>query len=205
VKYAGGRHSSVLAAYEGKSCEFCQSTETPMWRKGPSGKNTLCNKCGVKWSTDNRKALEAGGAVPSGRTASSNGTNKRPNPTFSQPPRSLSSAATAPETGPITFEQKVQLSNMIETLSERHQASVIEMIRSSVTMIGSSQDEEEIELDIDAIDPVSLRRLFDHVVSCVEQDKKVAAEKQKAARRMVEEFKRNRGEMVDDDDGSESD
>eukprot|EP01118_Nematostelium_gracile_P000661 TRINITY_DN10704_c0_g1_i1.p1 TRINITY_DN10704_c0_g1~~TRINITY_DN10704_c0_g1_i1.p1 ORF type:complete len:189 (+),score=28.86 TRINITY_DN10704_c0_g1_i1:212-778(+) len=31
-------------------CAICHTTNTPMWRKGPLGKNTLCNKCGIKWS-----------------------------------------------------------------------------------------------------------------------------------------------------------
>lgn len=33
-----------------KCCEFCSSNSTPMWRRGPQGKATLCNACGVKWS-----------------------------------------------------------------------------------------------------------------------------------------------------------
>jgi len=36
-------------------CEFCNTGDTPMWRRGPSGKGTLCNACGVKWSLSNRK------------------------------------------------------------------------------------------------------------------------------------------------------
>jgi len=34
----------------GRSCEFCSTTQTPMWRKGPSGKASLCNACGVRWN-----------------------------------------------------------------------------------------------------------------------------------------------------------
>ncbi|KAK4533387.1 hypothetical protein CCYA_CCYA17G4269 [Cyanidiococcus yangmingshanensis] len=30
-------------------CDFCQTTETPLWRAGPRGPKTLCNACGVKW------------------------------------------------------------------------------------------------------------------------------------------------------------
>lgn len=33
-----------------KVCHFCGRNDTPMWRRGPSGKGTLCNACGVKWS-----------------------------------------------------------------------------------------------------------------------------------------------------------
>jgi len=36
-------------------CDFCGTSETPMWRKGPQGKGTLCNACGVKWSLKIRK------------------------------------------------------------------------------------------------------------------------------------------------------
>ena len=32
-----------------KECLICQRTETPKWRQGPKGPNTLCNSCGVKW------------------------------------------------------------------------------------------------------------------------------------------------------------
>jgi len=30
-------------------CDYCGTTRTPMWRRGPRGKHTLCNACGVKW------------------------------------------------------------------------------------------------------------------------------------------------------------
>jgi len=38
-----------------KVCEFCGCSDTPMWRRGPQGKGTLCNACGVKWSLKFRK------------------------------------------------------------------------------------------------------------------------------------------------------
>lgn len=38
-----------------RKCEFCGTMETPMWRRGPTGKGTLCNACGVKWSLKFRK------------------------------------------------------------------------------------------------------------------------------------------------------
>jgi len=31
-----------------RQCEFCKSTETPAWRRGPAGKGSLCNACGIK-------------------------------------------------------------------------------------------------------------------------------------------------------------
>eukprot|EP00026_Physarum_polycephalum_P013018 Phypoly_transcript_13376.p1 GENE.Phypoly_transcript_13376~~Phypoly_transcript_13376.p1 ORF type:complete len:281 (+),score=73.43 Phypoly_transcript_13376:158-1000(+) len=30
-------------------CEFCGSSNTPTWRRGPGGKGSLCNACGIKW------------------------------------------------------------------------------------------------------------------------------------------------------------
>ncbi|KAJ3163516.1 hypothetical protein HDU86_000096 [Geranomyces michiganensis] len=36
--------------HAGKRCEGCNATSTPQWRRGPSGKRTLCNACGVKYS-----------------------------------------------------------------------------------------------------------------------------------------------------------
>jgi len=34
----------------GLRCLSCGTTETPEWRKGPQGSNTLCNACGIRWS-----------------------------------------------------------------------------------------------------------------------------------------------------------
>jgi hypothetical protein len=32
-----------------KRCDYCKSTQTPMWRHGPGKYQNLCNSCGVKW------------------------------------------------------------------------------------------------------------------------------------------------------------
>ncbi|UZJ53342.1 hypothetical protein CBS101457_002662 [Exobasidium rhododendri] len=32
-----------------KLCQACATNSTPMWRRGPAGKSTLCNACGAKW------------------------------------------------------------------------------------------------------------------------------------------------------------
>lgn len=32
-----------------KTCDFCGTDNTPMWRRGPRGCGELCNACGVKW------------------------------------------------------------------------------------------------------------------------------------------------------------
>ncbi|KAJ3025940.1 UNVERIFIED_CONTAM: hypothetical protein HDU68_006439 [Siphonaria sp. JEL0065] len=155
-----------------KSCEFCEATSTSTWRRGPSGVGTLCNRCGVKWAKNNRHFFPSSGGSSS-----------------SAPPKK-SKKAKGLDFVPVSYEQKVRLSAMIEGLSEQRQASVVEMIRASIPITS----EGEIELDIDAIDEVSLRRLYDHVEFCVEEDKKVETEQQKAARRVIEELQRNRGE-----------
>ncbi|KAK6144008.1 hypothetical protein DH2020_020828 [Rehmannia glutinosa] len=34
---------------EGKICKSCGVNDTPLWRKGPDGPQTLCNACGLKY------------------------------------------------------------------------------------------------------------------------------------------------------------
>lgn len=36
-------------------CYQCDTTSTPEWRRGPQGKNTLCNACGLFYSSFNKK------------------------------------------------------------------------------------------------------------------------------------------------------
>ncbi|EFA80888.1 GATA-binding transcription factor [Heterostelium album PN500] len=38
-------------------CEFCGCTTTPTWRRGPSGKGSLCNACGIKWRLKGKDSL----------------------------------------------------------------------------------------------------------------------------------------------------
>jgi len=49
------RGSGKQSSSRKRKCEFCGTLETPMWRRGPTGKGTLCNACGVKWSLKFRK------------------------------------------------------------------------------------------------------------------------------------------------------
>ncbi|KAI9333474.1 hypothetical protein BDR26DRAFT_868415 [Obelidium mucronatum] len=156
-----------------KQCEYCEATSTSTWRRGPSGVGTLCNRCGVKWAKNNRHLFP-------GNTGSSSSAARKSKKKTKSPSGFVA----------VTYEQKCQLSSMIESLSDQHQASVIEMIRSSIPVTSG----EEIELDIDAIDDVSLRRLFDYVESCMKDNKNVETEQQKAAQRVIEELQRNRGE-----------
>jgi hypothetical protein len=36
-------------AKEKRECEHCGTDETPLWRKGPEGRPTLCNVCGMRF------------------------------------------------------------------------------------------------------------------------------------------------------------
>ncbi|CAH9109900.1 unnamed protein product [Cuscuta europaea] len=35
----------------GRKCSHCETAETPQWRRGPMGPNTLCNACGVRYKS----------------------------------------------------------------------------------------------------------------------------------------------------------
>ncbi|KAG6494220.1 hypothetical protein ZIOFF_049239 [Zingiber officinale] len=37
-----------------KSCEYCRTTTTPLWRAGPSGPKSLCNACGIRYRKNRR-------------------------------------------------------------------------------------------------------------------------------------------------------
>lgn len=37
---------------KGRICESCGITTTSQWRRGPSGKLSLCNSCGLKWNAN---------------------------------------------------------------------------------------------------------------------------------------------------------
>lgn len=47
-----------------KYCVSCKTTDSPEWRKGPSGQKELCNACGLRWNRKQKKeataALNAG-------------------------------------------------------------------------------------------------------------------------------------------------
>ncbi|KAF9423029.1 blue light receptor [Podila epigama] len=74
---------------EEKACESCHTTNSPEWRRGPSGKKDLCNACGLRYSRSvarqNRQAqkqLEAngggGGVTGKGAKAKTPKTPKTP-------------------------------------------------------------------------------------------------------------------------------
>jgi hypothetical protein len=34
-------------------------TDTPLWRRGPNGPNTLCNSCGIRWKRNQKKFTDS--------------------------------------------------------------------------------------------------------------------------------------------------
>ncbi|KAJ3048476.1 hypothetical protein HK097_010502 [Rhizophlyctis rosea] len=155
----------AAAAGPMKECENCGTSTTPMWRRGPSGKSTLCNRCGVKWRSGKLVVGEDGVTMlppyvpePGSRRASGPTAGKKRGPRKPKEPVSLPARQ-------ITYTQKKELSNMITTLSEKAMAGVVDIIRAGHPDIGNG--ENEIEIDIDSIEPFTLARLYDYVLkSC---------------------------------------
>ncbi|MCH9625261.1 MAG: hypothetical protein S4CHLAM123_04320 [Chlamydiales bacterium] len=47
----------VSSATKQGFCSHCKITETPTWRAGPLGKNTLCNACGLRYKKQKNLGL----------------------------------------------------------------------------------------------------------------------------------------------------
>ncbi|KAJ3045240.1 Bromodomain containing protein 3 [Rhizophlyctis rosea] len=151
----------AAAAGPAKECEYCGTSVTPMWRRGPSGKSTLCNKCGVKWRSGKIMGGENGSpALPPfvPETAPKRGTGATKKQAGG---RKAKDGAQRP-VREISYAQKKELSNMMGTLSEHHMAGVVDIIREGIPQLRDV--ENEIELDIDSIEPVTLAKLYDYVL-----------------------------------------
>jgi len=46
----------------GSVCDHCNRTETVRWRKGPKGRGTLCNACGLQYGKATRRLRRESGA-----------------------------------------------------------------------------------------------------------------------------------------------
>ncbi|KAL6622239.1 hypothetical protein U3516DRAFT_585878 [Neocallimastix sp. 'constans'] len=153
-------------------CEYCGDTDTPMWRRGPNGKGTLCNKCGVKWKGGK---IYQGEEIPMKRNK--NITNESvDSPVIPPPPKKERKRAKTKDkkkettkvnkskqqkVTEITYNQKKELSEMINYLSEEKISGVVDIIKSSIPDIKDTQ--EEIELDIETINPATLYKLYNYV------------------------------------------
>ncbi|KDQ57187.1 hypothetical protein JAAARDRAFT_35789 [Jaapia argillacea MUCL 33604] len=101
--YGNGGRSSGHPPLGVLKCSSCRVTQSPEWRKGPSGKKDLCNACGLRYArsrakkegiTSQRrrkdKALASASASPS---ASSPSTSKQPADQIQMPPTPSSPVA----------------------------------------------------------------------------------------------------------------
>eukprot|EP00833_Pecoramyces_ruminatium_P001640 jgi/Orpsp1_1/1175672/evm.model.c7180000054772.1 len=164
------------ANHPGKVCEYCGGSETPMWRRGPSGKGSLCNKCGVKWKSGK---IYKGEPIPSqsGLNSANNSvaSSAVSTPNINPPPKTKRQKAEAPpkkqRVQSITYAQKKELSEMIGKLDEDNLNGVLDIIRSGIPDLKDGQ--EEIELDIETIDPVTLRKLYRYVKKVSKPEKVV--------------------------------
>ncbi|CAE7064425.1 unnamed protein product [Rhizoctonia solani] len=53
-----------------RKCTMCRRTDSPQWRKGPEGPNTLCNSCGLQWARTQRKSEGTHSRATSSRASS---------------------------------------------------------------------------------------------------------------------------------------
>ena len=79
----------------------------------------------------------------------------------------------------MTFEEKASLGAGINKLNSNNLAKVVELIKSSMPSLGAGSD--EIEVDINALDNVTLWKLFNFVESCRAVKKKPPKKKVETA------------------------
>ncbi|KAL6302350.1 hypothetical protein BKA93DRAFT_736867 [Sparassis latifolia] len=65
-QYGNGGRSSGNPPVGISKCSSCDATQSPEWRKGPTGKKDLCNACGLRYARSRAKK-ESGGVSSQGR------------------------------------------------------------------------------------------------------------------------------------------
>jgi hypothetical protein len=149
---------------EARICEYCACTTTPMWRRGPSGKATLCNKCGVKWRAGRVLQRNDGSVLqpPSPTTLSRPiKANKKRN---SIPVQQVQVPIQSEE---CSYAQKEHVASVLTlgTLNSEQLCHIVNMIRVNVKGLKDSQ--EEIELDIEQLDSALVGDMYRYVVETV--------------------------------------
>eukprot|EP00842_Homolaphlyctis_polyrhiza_P006495 jgi/Hompol1/6847/HPOL_001316-RA len=190
------RSSRPRVFHGDRICEYCQATETPMWRRGPSGKSTLCNKCGVKWRSG-RLLTRPDGSFFGAPNSQRNAIGKMAKPTTgtrtqaaqpayaavlpaSKVPRriphdkaaAIAAAAAASKKlskeeaeARAIYDMRRHLANTLSSgaLDNKHLAHIITVIRSSVSIV--STGDEEMELDIEAMSPQLVSDLYQYIIN----------------------------------------
>ncbi|KAH6602317.1 hypothetical protein BASA61_001239 [Batrachochytrium salamandrivorans] len=163
------KRASKRAVVMERICECCESNDTPMWRRGPSGASTLCNMCGVQWQSGLQLVTPNGTLLsPPSITESATyefetlyyGDNR---PIYQPVLASAEAVLAAATASSLTLhEQKRHIATVLsgDDLPVHHLKSVIDIIRDWMPL---SVDDAEIELDIEAMDAQLVCTLFDYI------------------------------------------
>ncbi|KAI9208459.1 uncharacterized protein BJ171DRAFT_471502 [Polychytrium aggregatum] len=178
-------------------CLNCGASETPMWRRGPTGPRTLCNRCGVKWRSG--KILQDGKLPDKPVKMEGRAYVRKSAPKFGLG-KGFGSSGAAELPRAITSTEKTQLSELINRLPERRLQGVIEIVRAAMPQLRDTQ--EEIEIDIDSLDPETLYQLYQFVKKSVRQEERREKATQKKAAKAAS---RSRGYDGDSSSSSSED
>ncbi|KAJ3193326.1 hypothetical protein HK101_005047 [Irineochytrium annulatum] len=126
----------------------------------------------------------------------SSGSSKAPSGPSSHPAPTTTAIQT------LTAEQKRSLPDMLGALDGRHLTKVAEIIRSGMPDVPLS---EEIELDIETIDPVTLWALWTHVKESYEEDRRRSSATKEAARKAARKAARDLRREREGSSGDSSD
>jgi hypothetical protein len=145
---------------EERFCEYCHTNQTPMWRRGPSGKATLCNKCGVKWRAGKVLQHQDGTILqpPSPTTLA------RPIKANSKPRKANNVIESSIK---VSYAQKEHVASVLTlgTLNSDQICHIVTMIRNNVP--GLKYSTEEIEIDMEQLDPKLVGEMYRYVVETV--------------------------------------
>lgn len=86
VSYQYEEKKEKIQAAEGAArlCPYCDTTKAPEWRLGPLGRNTLCNRCGLRWKkSKNPEEMKA--KKPTGKGKKGSEKSKESPRTYKEP------------------------------------------------------------------------------------------------------------------------
>ncbi|KAJ3290358.1 hypothetical protein HK104_006835 [Borealophlyctis nickersoniae] len=132
----------------GHRCEGCGATSTPQWRRGPSGKRTLCNACGVKWTFGRlKRPAPESDASGSEDEIDVGGTNWHPSRAISSPRRTdpAPSSTTSPRSRASSSTQAQALHREIEQLRRKLRESEKSRKRMRDMLETANQEDSEVD------------------------------------------------------------
>lgn len=147
------------------------------------------------------------------RTQSATGARRPPRPSANQIAAAQAAAAKAEEDAklasistPMSYEDKVKLTEDINKLNDEQMSRVEKIIQDNVDIQGHGQ---EVEVDVDSMDTRTLRKLERYIQSCMNKAKPAPSVKGLAASRPLSSAGSTgsveaRAKSVEDDDGDNS-